>query len=400
MADAVIVSSVRTPVGRGFKGSLRTTRPDDLAALVIKEALARVPGLDPKDIDDVILGCAMPEGEQGMNVARIAALRAGLPVETSAMTVNRFCSSGLQAIALGAERIRGGGAQVIVAGGTESMSLVPMGGNKVSPNPWLVDHYPDTYINMGLGTENIARKFGISREQADQFAVDSHRKAVAALAANKFKDETVAVEVKITSLPNGNGTKSKGQAKTTTQSFSFERDEMPRPETSMEVLAGLKPAFHVKGTVTAGNSSPMSDGAAAVVIMSDAKAAQLGLKPQVRFIAYATAGCPPEEFGMGPVYAIPKALKLAGLSLGDVAVIELNEAFAAQSLAVIQQANLDPARVNPNGGAIALGHPLGCTGAKLTASLVRELGRRNARYGMVTMCIGGGMGAAGIFERI
>jgi len=400
MADAVIVSSVRTPVGRGFKGSLRTTRPDDLAALVIKEALARVPGLDPKDIDDVILGCAMPEGEQGMNVARIAALRAGLPVETSAMTVNRFCSSGLQAIALGAERIRGGGAQVIVAGGTESMSLVPMGGNKVSPNPWLVDHYPDTYINMGLGTENIARKFGISREQADKFAVDSHRKAVAALAADKFKDETVAVEVKITSLPNGNGTKSKGQAKTTTQSFSFERDEMPRPETSMEVLAGLKPAFHVKGTVTAGNSSPMSDGAAAVVIMSDAKAAQLGLKPQVRFIAYATAGCPPEEFGIGPVYAIPKALKLAGLSLGDVAVIELNEAFAAQSLAVIQQANLDPARVNPNGGAIALGHPLGCTGAKLTASLVRELGRRNARYGMVTMCIGGGMGAAGIFERI
>jgi acetyl-CoA acyltransferase len=400
MADAVIVSSVRTPVGRGFKGSLRTTRPDDLAALVIKEALARVPGLDPKDIDDVILGCAMPEGEQGMNVARIAALRAGLPVETSAMTVNRFCSSGLQAIALGAERIRGGGAQVIVAGGTESMSLVPMGGNKVSPNPWLVDHYPDTYINMGLGTENIARKFGISREQADKFAVDSHRKAVAALAANKFKDETVAVEVKITSLPNGNGTKSKGQAKTTTQSFSFERDEMPRPETSMEVLAGLKPAFHVKGTVTAGNSSPMSDGAAAVVIMSDAKAAQLGLKPQVRFIAYATAGCPPEEFGIGPVHAIPKALKLAGLSLGDVAVIELNEAFAAQSLAVIQQANLDPARVNPNGGAIALGHPLGCTGAKLTASLVRELGRRNARYGMVTMCIGGGMGAAGIFERI
>jgi acetyl-CoA acyltransferase len=400
MADAVIVSSVRTPVGRGFKGSLRTTRPDDLAALVIKEALARVPGLDPKDIDDVILGCAMPEGEQGMNVARIAALRAGLPVETSAMTVNRFCSSGLQAIALGAERIRGGGAQVIVAGGTESMSLVPMGGNKVSPNPWLVDHYPDTYINMGLGTENIARKFGISREQADKFAVDSHRKAVAALAADKFKDETVAVEVKITSLPNGNGAKSKGPAKTTTQSFSFERDEMPRPETSMEVLAGLKPAFHVKGTVTAGNSSPMSDGAAAVVIMSDAKAAQLGLKPQVRFIAYATAGCPPEEFGIGPVYAIPKALKLAGLSLGDVGVIELNEAFAAQSLAVIQQANLDPARVNPNGGAIALGHPLGCTGAKLTASLVRELERRNARYGMVTMCIGGGMGAAGIFERV
>jgi acetyl-CoA acyltransferase len=399
MAEAVIVSSVRTPVGRGFKGSLRTTRPDDLAAVAIKAALAKVPGLDVKEIDDVILGCAMPEGEQGMNVARIAALRAGLPVETSAMTVNRFCASGLQAIAQAAERIRLGAAQVIVAGGTESMSLVPMGGNKISPNPWLVDNYPDCYINMGLGTENIARKFGISREQADQFAVGSHRKAVSALAASKFKDETAAVEVKITSLPNGNGAKSKGPAKPVTQSFSFETDEMPRPETSMEILAGLKPAFHAKGTVTAGNSSPMSDGAAAVVLMSDAKAAQLGLKPQARFVAYATAGCPPEEFGIGPVYAIPKALKQAGLSLNDMAVIELNEAFAAQSLAVIQQANLDSARVNPNGGAIALGHPLGCTGAKLTASLVRELERRNARYGMVTMCIGGGMGAAGIFER-
>jgi acetyl-CoA acyltransferase len=400
MPEAVIVSSVRTPVGRGYKGSLRTTRPDDLAALVIKEALLRVPGLDPKEIDDVILGCAMPEGEQGMNVARIAALRAGLPVETSAMTVNRFCSSGLQAIALAADRIRSGAAQVIVAGGTESMSLVPMGGNKISPNPWLVDHYPDAYINMGLGTENIASKFGITREQADQFAVDSHKKAIAALAADKFKDETVPVEVKITSLPNGNGTKPKGPAKPATQSFVFDRDELPRADTSLEVLAGLKPAFHVKGTVTAGNSSPMSDGAAAVVVMSDARAAQLGLKPQARFIAFATAGCPPEEFGIGPVYAIPRALALAGLSLNDIAVIELNEAFAAQSLAVIQQANLDAARVNPNGGAIALGHPLGCTGAKLTASLVRELQRRNARYGMVTMCIGGGMGAAGIFERL
>jgi acetyl-CoA acyltransferase len=399
MAEAVIVSSVRTPVGRGFKGSLRTTRPDDLAALVIKEALARVPGLDPKEVDDVILGCAMPEGEQGMNVARIAALRAGLPVETSAMTVNRFCASGLQAIAQAAERIRSGAAQVIVAGGTESMSMVPMGGNKISPNPWLVDHYPDAYINMGLGTENIARKFGITREQADQFAVDSHKKAVDAIAAGKFADETVGVEVKITSLPNGNGAKGKGPVKAATQAFVFDKEEMPRPETSMEVLGGLKPAFHVKGTVTAGNSSPMSDGAAAVVLMSDAKAKQLGLKPQVRFVAYATAGCLPEEFGIGPVNAIPRALKLAGLSLNDVAVIELNEAFAAQSLAVIQQANLDAARVNPNGGAIALGHPLGCTGAKLTASLVRELERRNARYGMVTMCIGGGMGAAGIFER-
>jgi acetyl-CoA acyltransferase len=400
MPEAVIVSSVRTPVGRAFKGSLRTSRPDDCAALVIKEALARVPGLDPREIDDVILGCAMPEGEQGMNVARIAALRAGLPVETSAMTVNRFCASGLQAIAQAAERIRSGAAQVIVAGGTESMSLVPMGGNKISPNPWLVDHYPDAYINMGLGTENIARKFGISREQADQFSVDSHKKAVAALAADKFKDETVPVEVKITSLPNGNGAKPKTPAKPATQSFLFEKDELPRSETSMEVLAGLKPAFHVKGTVTAGNSSPMSDGAAAVVLMSDTKAAQLGLKPQARFVSYATAGCPPEEFGIGPVYAIPRALQLAGLSLNDLAAIELNEAFAAQSLAVIQQANLDAARVNPNGGAIALGHPLGCTGAKLTASLIRELQRQNARYGMVTMCIGGGMGAAGIFERL
>jgi len=400
MPEAVIVSSVRTPVGRGYKGSLRTTRPDDLAALVIKEALARVPGLDPKEIDDVILGCAMPEGEQGMNVARIAALRAGLPVETSAMTVNRFCASGLQAIAQAAERIRSGAAHVIVAGGTESMSMVPMGGNKISPNPWLADHYPDAYINMGLGTENIARKFGISREQADQFAVESHQKAVAALAADKFKDETIPVEVKITSVSSGNGSAGKSAPKPTTQSFVFDRDEMPRPDTSMDVLASLKPAFHVKGTVTAGNSSPMSDGAAAVVLMSDRKAADLGLRPQARFVAYATAGCPPEEFGVGPVFAIPKALDLAKLSLNDIAVVELNEAFAAQSLAVIQQANLDASRVNPNGGAIALGHPLGCTGAKLTASLVRELQRRNARYGMVTMCIGGGMGAAGIFERL
>jgi acetyl-CoA acyltransferase len=401
MTEAVIVSSVRTPVGRGYKGSLRTTRPDDLAALVIKGALARVPGLDPKEIDDVILGCAMPEGEQGMNVARIAALRAGLPVETSAMTVNRFCASGLQAIALAAERIRSGSAQIIIAGGTESMSLVPMGGNKISPNPWLVDHYPDTYINMGLGTENIAVKYGISREQADQFSVDSHKKAAVAIAAGKFKDETVPVEVKITTMPaNGDGAKAKGSAKPTTQSFVFETDELPRPDTTMEILAGLKPAFHVKGSVTAGNSSPMSDGAAAVVVMSEAKAMQLGIKPQARFVAYATAGVKPEEFGVGPVQAILKALQLAGLTLNDIAVVELNEAFAAQSLAVIQQANLDPARVNPNGGAIALGHPLGCTGAKLTASLIRELHRRNARHGMVTMCIGGGMGAAGIFERL
>ncbi|HWY43074.1 MAG TPA: acetyl-CoA C-acyltransferase [Candidatus Sulfotelmatobacter sp.] len=402
MTEAVIVSAVRTPVGRAYKGSLRATRPDDLAALVIKEAIARVPGLDAKEIDDVILGCAMPEGEQGMNVARIAALRAGLPVETSAMTINRFCSSGLQAIALGAERIRAGGAEVIVAGGTESMSMVPMGGNKISPNPWLVDNYPDAYINMGLGTENIARKFGITREAADKFAAESHRKAIAAIAAGAFKDETIPVEVKNTSLPtNGNGASTKGKpVKPTTQTFSFATDELPRADTSLEVLATLKPAFHIKGSVTAGNSSPMSDGAAATVIMSDARAKALGLKPLGRFVAYATAGCPPEEFGIGPVFAIPKALKLAGLKLEDISVIELNEAFAAQSLAVIQQAGLDASKVNPNGGAIALGHPLGCTGAKLTATILRDLARKNARYGMVTMCIGGGMGAAGIIERL
>jgi acetyl-CoA acyltransferase len=402
MPEAVVVSAVRTPVGRAYKGSLRATRPDDLAALSIKEALARVPGVDAKEIEDVILGCAMPEGEQGMNVARIAALRAGLPVETSAMTINRFCSSGLQAIALAAERIRSGSAEIIVAGGTESMSLVPMGGNKISPNPWLVDHYPDAYINMGLGTENIARKFGITRERADEFSANSHKKALAAIAAGNFKDETIAVEVKITSLVNGNGAsaKSKSALKPTTQTFSFDTDELPRADTSLEVLAKLKPAFHAKGTVTAGNSSPMSDGAAAAVVMSESRANALGLKPLARFVAYATAGCPPEEFGIGPVFAIPKALKLAGLSLNDIAVIELNEAFAAQSLAVIQQAGLDVARVNPNGGAIALGHPLGCTGAKLTATLIRDLQRKNARYGMVTMCIGGGMGAAGIFERL
>jgi acetyl-CoA acyltransferase len=401
MPEAVIVSAVRTPVGRAYKGTLRATRPDDLAALVIQEAIARVPGLSASQIDDVILGCAMPEGEQGMNVARIAALRAGLPVETSAMTINRFCSSGLQAIALAADRVRGGGAEVIVAGGTESMSMVPMGGNKISPNPWLVDHYPDAYINMGLGTENIARKFGISRDTADEFALHSHQKAVAAIAGGKFTDELVPVDVSITSLPpNSNSVSSKGKTqKPTTQTIKFDTDELPRADTSLEVLGKLKPAFHVKGSVTAGNSSPMSDGAAAVVVMSDARAKSLGVKPLARFVAYATAGCLPEEFGIGPVNAIPKALKLAGLKLDDIAVFELNEAFAAQSLAVIQQAGLPGEKVNPNGGAIALGHPLGCTGAKLTASIVRELERRNARYGMVTMCIGGGMGAAGIVER-
>ncbi len=395
MREAVIVSSVRTAVGKAYKGTLHATRPDDLAAVAIKEAVARVPGLDPREIEDVILGCAMPEGEQGMNVARIAALRAGLPVESSAMTINRFCSSGLQAIAIAAERIMVGHADVIVAGGTESMSMVPMGGNKISPNPWLIDHYPDTYLGMGLTAENLARKYGITREQADQFSYQSHQKALAAIAAAKFKDEIVPVEVRITALEDGG---SNGRPKTTTT--IFHTDEGPRADTSPEALGKLKPAFHARGTTTAGNSSQMSDGAAASVVMTAERAKAVGAKPLARFLAFATAGCPPEEMGVGPVYAIPKALKMAGLKLDQVDVIELNEAFAVQALSVIKFAALDPARVNPNGGAIALGHPLGCTGAKLTATLLRELARRNARYGLVTMCVGGGMGAAGIFERV
>ncbi len=395
MREAVIVSSVRTAVGKAYKGTLRATRPDDLAAVVIKDALARVKGLDAKEIEDVILGCAMPEAEQGMNVARIAALRAGLPVESSAMTINRFCSSGLQAIAMAAERIMVGHADVIVAGGTESMSMVPMGGNKISPNPWLMDHYPDSYLGMGLTAENLARKYGITREQADQFSYQSHQKALAAIAACKFKDEVVPVEVSITAVENG----SKAARPKTTKTI-FDTDEGPRADTSLEALAKLKPAFHVKGTTTAGNSSQMSDGAAAAVVMSAERARAIGAKPLARFLGFATAGCPPEEMGVGPVYAIPKALKIAGLKLDQIDVIELNEAFAVQSLSVIKFAGLDPARVNPNGGAVALGHPLGCTGAKLTATILRELERRNARYGMVTMCVGGGMGAAGIFERL
>ena len=395
MREAVVVSSVRTAVGKAYKGTLRATRPDDLAAVAIKDALARVPGLDPKEIEDVILGCAMPEAEQGMNVARIAALRAGLPVESSAMTINRFCSSGLQAIAMAAERIMVGHADVIVAGGTESMSMVPMGGNKISPNPWLMDHYPDSYLGMGLTAENLARKYAITREQADQFSYQSHQKALAAIAACKFKDEVVPVEVSITAVENG----SKAARPKTTKTI-FDTDEGPRADTSLEVLAKLKPAFHVKGTTTAGNSSQMSDGAAAAVVMSAERARAIGAKPLARFLGFATAGCPPEEMGVGPVFAIPKALKIAGLKLDQIDVIELNEAFAVQSLSVIKLAGLDPARVNPNGGAVALGHPLGCTGAKLTATVLRELERRNARYGMVTMCVGGGMGAAGIFERL
>jgi acetyl-CoA acyltransferase len=396
MREAVIVSAVRTPVGKAPKGALRTTRPDDLAALVIKEAIARLPGFDAKEIEDVILGCAMPEAEQGMNVARIASLRAGLPVEVSAMTINRFCSSGLQAIALAAERIMAGQGDVAVAGGTESMSMVPMGGNKISPNPSLMDSYPDAYLGMGLTAENLSKKYGITREQADEFSFASHQKALAAISAGKFKDETVPVEVNYVAFENGSSNGAKPKA----VKITFATDEGPRSDTSVEVLGKLKPAFHAHGVVTAGNSSQMSDGAAAAVVMSAERARALGLKPLARFIAFATAGCLPEEMGVGPVYAIPKALKIAGLSLEQIDVIELNEAFAAQSLAVIKLAGLDPARVNVNGGAIALGHPLGCTGAKLTATILRELERRSARYGLVTMCVGGGMGAAGIFERV
>jgi acetyl-CoA acyltransferase len=396
MREAVIVSSVRTPVGKAPKGTLRATRPDDLAALVIKEAVARVPGFNAKEVEDVILGCAMPEAEQGMNVARIASLRAGLPVEASAMTINRFCSSGLQAIALAAERIMSGQGDVAVAGGTESMSMVPMGGNKISPNPSLMDSYPDAYLGMGLTAENLSKKYGITREQADEFSFASHQKALAAISAGKFKDETVPVEVNYVAFENGasNGAKPKAVK------ITFDTDEGPRSDTSVEVLGKLKPAFHAHGVVTAGNSSQMSDGAAAALLMSAERARALGLKPLARFLAFATAGCLPEEMGVGPVYAIPKALKIAGLKLDQIDVIELNEAFAAQALSVIKLAGLDPARVNVNGGAIALGHPLGCTGAKLTATILRELERRNARYGLVTMCVGGGMGAAGIFERI
>ena len=392
MKEAVIVSAVRTAVGKAPKGTLRYTRPDDMGAAAIKEAMARVPGLDGAQIDDVIMGCAMPEAEQGMNVARAAAIRAGLPVESSAMTINRFCSSGLQTIAMASERIRTNGAEVIIAGGLESMSMIPMGGHIIRPNPTLIDTYPDFYLSMGLATENVARKYEVTREQQDEFALRSHQRAVAALDADKFKDETVPLTVAVEEL-NAKGKKQHRE-------IVFDKDEGPRRESSAEALANLKPAFQVNGTITAGNSSQMSDGAAAAIVMSEEKARSLGAKPLARLIAYATAGCPPEEMGIGPVYAIPRALKMAGLTIDDIAVIELNEAFAAQSLAVIRMLELNPDKVNVNGGAIALGHPLGCTGAKLTASLLRELERRDARYGMVTMCVGVGMGAAGIFERL
>jgi acetyl-CoA acyltransferase len=392
MREAVIVSAVRTAVGKAPKGMLRSTRPDDLGGIAIRGALDQVPNLDRSAVEDVILGCAMPEGEQGMNVARIASLRAGVPVEAAAMTINRYCASGLQAIALAAERIRGGGAEVIVAGGTESMSFVPFGGNKISVNPWLIEHYPDSYLSMGLTAERLARHYGIGREEADRYALASHRKALAAQAAGKFEDEIVPVPVTFTA-PDA-------KSKPRKTEIEFKADEGPRADTSLEALAKLKPAFHANGTVTAGNSSQTSDGAAAAVVMSEERARDLGIRPLARFVAYAYAGCLPEEMGLGPVFAIPKALKLAGLTLDQIEVVELNEAFATQALAVIAETGLDPTRVNVNGGAIALGHPLGCTGAKVTASLLRELKRRKARYGMVTMCVGGGMGAAGIFENL
>src|SRR5579859_566393 len=392
MKEAVIVSIARTAVGKAPRGTLRSTRPDDMAATVIQEILRRVAGLDANEIDDVILGCAMPEAQQGNNVARVASLRAGLPVSCSAMTINRFCSSGLQSIALGSERIMAGFADVIVAGGAESMSMIPMGGYHFSPNPYLMDHYPDSYLSMGLTAENLARKHQITREEADRFSLRSHQRALAAIAGGKFKEEVVPLEVVEVSV--------NGKDKSQTRKVVFNTDEGPRRETSLEALAKLKPAFHAHGSVTAGNSSQMSDGAAAAVVMSMEKAKSLGARPLARFVSYAAAGTLPEEMGVGPVYAIPKALKLAGLKLGDIDLIELNEAFAVQALSVIKLAGLDPEKTNVNGGAIALGHPLGCTGAKLTATLLAEMKRRKSRYGMVTMCVGGGMGAAGIFENL
>jgi acetyl-CoA acyltransferase len=378
MKRAVIVSAVRTAVGKAPNGALRATRPDEMAAVVISEALRRAPGLDPAEIDDVILGCAMPEAEQGLNVARIASLRAGLPVTASAVTVNRFCSSGLQSIASAAERIMVGSASAIIAGGTESMSLVPMGGHKVSPNPALVDSYPDVYLSTGLVAENHAREASASREEQDAFALRSHQRALAAIDAGRFDDEIVPLVI----------------------AGGFRVDEGPRRDTSLDALARLRPAFHVRGSVTAGNSSQTSDGASAVVVMDAERARELGLSPLGRFVAFATAGVEPERFGIGPVPAIRKVLALAGLTLDQIDLIEINEAFAAQVIACLRELPIDPDRLNVNGGAIALGHPLGCTGARLTTTLLFEMRRRDAQYGIVSMCVGGGMGAAGIFERM
>ncbi len=384
MPDAVIVSAVRTAIGKAPNGTLRGTRPDELAATVIAEALRRAPGIDPGDVDDVIIGCAMPEAEQGLNVARIASLRAGVPVSASAVTVNRFCASGLQAIAYAAERVKAGGATTIVAGGAESMSLVPLGGNKVSPNPTLVDSYPDVYLSTGLVAENHARESSIARDAQDAFALRSHQRAIAAIDAGRFKDEIIPVTARLVGVPD----------------TAFAVDEGPRRDTSLEALAKLRPAFQASGTVTAGNSSQTSDGASAVVVTSDDRARERGLTPLGRFVAYATAGVEPERFGIGPVPAIQKVLKLSGLKLEQMDLVELNEAFAAQVLACLKALPIDQDKLNVNGGAIALGHPLGCTGAKLTTTMLYEMQRRKARYGLVTMCVGGGMGAAGIFERM
>jgi acetyl-CoA acyltransferase len=393
MPEAVLVSAVRTPVGRAPKGALSNTRPDDLAALAVGGALDKVQGLSRTEIDDVILGCAQPEGEQGWDIARWAILRAGLPVEIPGATVNRLCSSGLEAIAIADQRIRSGSDRVVIAGGVESMSLLPLGGLKPSPNPWMAEHYPASLLTMGLTAERVARHYQVSREDQDAFAHESHQKALAAQAAGRFADELIPVPV-TTAIPG------KKAGKPLISEKIFAADEGPRADTSVEALAKLKPAFHAQGTVTAGNSSQTSDGAAATVLMEAGRAKELGIRPLARLVSYAVTGCPPEEMGIGPVTAIPKALQRAGLKLDEIELIELNEAFAAQVLAVIRTLGLDPARVNVNGGAIALGHPLGCTGAKLTATLLQEMQRRKARYGMVTMCVGGGMGAAGIFESL
>jgi len=389
MQDAVIVDCVRTAVGKAPRGALRHTRPDDLAAYAIKAVLERHPDIPVEDVEDVILGCAMPEAESGLNMARIAALRAGLPDSVPGMTINRFCSSGLQAIALAAERIQAGAAQTMIAGGSESMSLLPRAGHAFSPNPYLVEHMPEVYMGMGQTAERLYGRYGITRENQDAFAFRSHQRALAAQAADRFADEIIPVEVEEKKF-DGHGIAA--------ANFVFDKDEGPRPDTSLEALAALKPVFHANGTVTAGNSSQTSDGAAAALVMSSRRARELGLRPLARFVAFAVGAVPPEIMGIGPVVAVPKALALAGLSLKDIGVIELNEAFAVQALAVIHALGFDEDRTNVNGGAIALGHPLGCTGAKLTATILREMQRRSAQFGMVTMCVGGGQGAAGIFE--
>jgi acetyl-CoA acyltransferase len=393
MPEAVIVSAVRTPVGRAPKGALSTVRPDDLAAIALNGALDRVPGLSKTEVDDVILGCAQPEGESGWNLARMVALRAGLPVEVPGVTVNRLCASGLEAIAQADFRIRAGGNRVVVAGGAETMSMLPFGGLKPRPNPWLAENYPAALLTMGLTAERVARHYEVSREDQDAFALLSHQKALAAQAAGKFDQELVPVTVPW-AVP---GPKA-GKPVVTEKVFAS--DEGPRADSSAEALAKLKPAFAAQGTVTAGNASQTSDGAAAVVVMDAERAKQLGIQPLARLVAYAVTGCLPEEMGIGPITAIPAALKRAGMTLDQIDLIELNEAFAAQALAVIRTLGLDLEKVNVNGGAIALGHPLGCTGAKLTTTLLGELRRRQVRYGIVTMCVGGGMGAAGIFERL